>query len=70
MTQPVEQQQAEQAPLSRRMVALTFGRLERYVECTRDALDRGDLVQAMADTAEVAEISRRLWVMLQAAVKQ
>ena len=47
-------------------MSLTLSRLERYVERAKRDLDEGNLIQAMADTAEVAEISRRLWVMLQA----
>jgi hypothetical protein len=39
-------------------------RLERYGRPVKDKIwagDHQDLIQALADTAEAAEISRRLW---------
>jgi hypothetical protein len=42
-------------------------RLERYSRRVKDRIwtgDRTDLIQAMADVAEAAEISRRLWQQL------
>ena len=39
-------------------------RLERYLARVRSDLERGDRAQALADLAELAEISRRLWQRL------
>jgi hypothetical protein len=35
-----------------------------YLARVRDNLRRGDRIQALADLAELAEISRRLWIQL------
>jgi hypothetical protein len=43
-------------------------RLERYCRRAKDKVwagDRRDLIQAMADTAETAEISRRIYSLIE-----
>jgi hypothetical protein len=43
-------------------------RLEHYLGCTKEALERQDLVDALAHLAEVSEISRRLWSEIQSII--
>jgi hypothetical protein len=43
-----------------RAITQKFDRLKAYLDRIRDDLRAGDPVQAMADTAELAEIARRL----------
>jgi hypothetical protein len=48
-----------------RDIATSLGRLDRYLFRVKRALRNGDLVVALSDTAELAEIARRLWVRLE-----
>jgi hypothetical protein len=43
-------------------------RLECYLEYTKQALERGDLIAALPHLAEISEISRRLWSEIQSIV--
>jgi hypothetical protein len=42
-------------------IATAIGRLDRYLFRVKRAIRKDDLITALADTAELAEIARRLW---------
>ena len=44
-------------------------RLALYLSRTKAALEQGDYVQAMADAAELCEISRRFWLHIETLAK-
>jgi hypothetical protein len=46
-------------------IATALGRLDRYLFRVKRALRTGELAVALADTAELTEISRRLWTRLE-----
>jgi hypothetical protein len=50
-------------------LATALGRLDRYVFRLKRAVRNGDLVVALADTAELAEVARRLWIRLESLTK-
>ena len=50
-------------------ISTTLGRLERYLFRVKRATREGDLVAALSDTAELAEIARRLWIKLADRIK-
>jgi hypothetical protein len=52
-----------------RNVATALGRLDRYLFRVKRAIRNGELVVALADTAELSEIARRLWVRLEKTLK-
>jgi hypothetical protein len=45
-------------------ISTALGRLDRYLFRVKRAVRNGELALALSDTAELAEISRRLWVKL------
>ena len=51
-----------------RRVSVSMRRLESYLGYTKEALERHDLIDALAHLAEVAEISRRLWSEIQSII--
>ena len=51
-------------------LSTALGRLDRYMFRVKQAIRKGDLVVALADTAELSEISRRLWVQLESRTKR
>jgi hypothetical protein len=50
-------------------LATALGRLDRYLFRVKRAVRSGDLVVALSDTAELAEVSRRLWTSLERTIK-
>jgi hypothetical protein len=46
-------------------ITRSLERIALYLERVRDNLERGDRSQALADLAELGEISRRLWNRLE-----
>jgi hypothetical protein len=46
-------------------IQTSFMRLQLYVARAQLATEHGDPAQALADTAEIAEIARRLWEQIQ-----
>jgi hypothetical protein len=52
-----------------RDIATALGRLDRYLFRIKRAIRQDDWVVALADTAELAEISRRLWIQLEKTIK-
>jgi hypothetical protein len=51
-------------PVPANNITKSVDRLALYLARVRDNLLRGDRIQALADLAELAEISRRLWIQL------
>jgi hypothetical protein len=49
-------------------IQTAFVRLQTYVARAQLAAEHGDGAQALADCAEIAEISRRLWHQIQEAM--
>jgi hypothetical protein len=47
----------------------TAKRLERYAQRLGEKIWQGNLIDALADTAEAGEISRRLYLQLQAQIQ-
>jgi hypothetical protein len=50
-------------------ITRSLERIALYLKRVRDNLERGDRSQALADLAELSEISRRLWNRLQRSIK-
>lgn len=50
-------------------IATALGRLDRYLFRVKRAVRNGELPVALADTAELAEIVRRLWTRLERTLK-
>lgn len=48
-------------------IATAIGRLDRYLFRVKRAIRNRELGVALSDTAELAEISRRLWTKLEGA---
>jgi hypothetical protein len=51
-------------------ISTAIGRLDRYLFRVKRAIRNGELALALSDTAELAEISRRLWVKLKDTLNQ
>ena len=45
-------------------ISSALGRLDRYLFRVKRAVRNGELALALSDTAEIAELARRLWVKL------
>jgi hypothetical protein len=50
-------------------IATALGRLDRYIDRIKKSLRKGELIIALADTAELHEISRRLYLSLEQRIK-
>jgi hypothetical protein len=46
-----------------------LSRLDLYLSRVKAGMARGDYIQALADCAELAEISRRCWLHIEALLK-
>jgi hypothetical protein len=53
-------------PVNNQQLSVALDRLALYLSRVRDDLRRGDRNQALANLAELTEISRRLWNRLAA----
>jgi hypothetical protein len=51
-------------------ISTALGRLDRYLFRVKRAVRNGELALALSDTAELAELARRLWVKLKDTTKQ
>jgi hypothetical protein len=50
-------------------ISTAIGRLDRYLFRVKRSIRTCDYTQALADTAELSEISRRLWVRIESITK-
>jgi hypothetical protein len=51
-------------------ISSALGRLDRYLFRVKRAIRNGELALALSDTAELAELARRLWIKLEGALNQ
>jgi hypothetical protein len=51
-------------------ISSALGRLDRYLFRVKRAIRNGELALALSETAELSEISRRLWVKLKGTLNQ
>jgi hypothetical protein len=51
-------------------ISSALGRLDRYLFRVKRAIRNGELALALSDTAELAELARRLWVKLKDTINE